>query len=373
MAKIAYLINADWYFKLHWIARAKKLQSEGHHITVITPFTDPNIKVYLQSLGFDCVDVPLNRKSLSLLTEWRSLLAMRQALKGLDPDFIHCITIKPNLYGGLLNLFLKKKILFSITGLGVIFSDPNRRWHRRIVLSLYRLIGRQAHSHFLFENHDDFALFQQEKVLREEQGLVINGAGVDTQVYSVTPMPKTKSVLFAARLLRDKGLPLLIEAFRVLHQQGRMDIRLSVAGIVDHGAHNAIALSDVETWHELGLCDWLGERADMPTLIGQHDLVCLPTQYGEGVPRILIEAAACGRGIVASNVTGCRDIVDDGVNGVLLSLLIPELLAKTIRDLVDDPDRLQAFGQAGRDKVEAQFSDDIVLEKYQRLVHRILS
>lgn len=362
--KLVYIINVDWYFNLHWLDRAEYFKSLGYSINIISNFEDKKIKKMLINKGYLCHHFSMKRKGLNFFTELASVNELKNILNNIEPDLIHCITVKPNIYTGLLNKFLlKKPIIYSITGLGAVFSSSKLKFFilKRFITVLYKLISIRQ-SHFVFENSEDYALFEKIGVLKNSNGTVIKGAGIDLNRFKPTVPPLNYSVLFAARLLEDKGLRCLVEAKRFLKQQG-FNFTLNVAGIIDNDVSSAIPLSQIEAWANNSDINWLGNVKDMPSLISQNDVVCLPTTYGEGVPRILIEAASCQRAIVTTDVAGCREIVSHNYNGFLVSPNDPRSLAEHLQTLIVDKDKLVKFGKNGRKKVEQEFSQEMVFEK----------
>ena len=371
--KIVFVINVDWYFNLHWLDRANYFRSLGYTIHVVSNFTDKEIKNSLSNRGYICHNFTFKRKSLNPLKEIFSLIYLRELISSINPDLIHCITVKPNIYLGLLNkLFFGKPIVFSITGLGIIFSSKKKKFLflKKIITFLYRQVSSKC-SHFIFENGEDLDLFQNLGVLQYQNGSLIKGAGIDMDLFVPSSPPLTGSILFAARLLEDKGLACLIEANHILNKDGYNFI-LNVAGIIDDDVSSAIPLSQIEAWEKKGDINWLGNVKDMPKLIAQNDVICLPTTYGEGVPRILIEAASCQRAIVASDVVGCREIVLHNYNGYLVTPNNAVSLANYLRLLLVDSDKLETFGINGRRKVQNEFSQEEVFKKtlavYQNLL-----
>lgn len=364
MKKILFVINVDWYFRLHWLERAEFFKNKGFDVTVVTNFTDVNIQNELIEKGFECFDVSLERNGLNIFKEIKTVFRLFWLMCKIKPSITHCITIKPNIYVGLLNAFLfKKPIIYSVTGLGAVFSSKEYKFIllRRFVVCLYRFISSHK-SRFVFENNDDYILFHEENILRFKNGIVIKGAGIDLDIFHKSTPESTKTVLFAARLLKDKGLNVLVSAKKLLEIKG-LDFKLKVAGIIDLDVSSAIPLTEINAWHKNGDIEWLGNVKDMPALIKSCDIVCLPTTYGEGVPRILIEAASCQRAIIATNVSGCREIVVNGVNGLLAEPGSIESLSECLEVLLLNESQTLAFGIAGRLIVEAEFSQNMVFEK----------
>lgn len=371
--KILYIINVDWYFRLHWLERAEYFKKLGNEVHIITCFTDDRIKVELQELGFFCHSIPLKRKSTALSSELFTLCSLYRLIKTIKPDLMHCITVKPNIYVGLLNrIFFKKPIMFGVTGLGVIFSSNEVYFRiiRLLSILLYRCVSSR-NSRFIFENCEDLELFEGAGIVKNRNGLVIKGAGINLDYFLASPPTFNNEILFAARLLEDKGLRCLLDARELLLERG-CNVRINVAGIVDNDVSSAIPISQIELWHRKGIINWLGNVENMPSIIAKNDIVCLPTTYGEGVPRILIEAASCGRAIVTTDVPGCREIVSDGFNGYLAKPRDAVSLANCLESLLCSPDKLLEFGVNGREKVENEFSQEMVFEKTHEVYTELL-
>ncbi|MDE1330737.1 glycosyltransferase family 4 protein [Vibrio aestuarianus] len=364
MARIVYLINVDWYFRLHWLDRAEYFQSLGYDIHIVSCFTNDEIRSELVSKGFYCHQLFVKRKSVNFFREVVSVYKLKRILDAINPDLIHCVTIKPNVYAGFLNrLFFNKPIIYSVTGLGAVFSSNSIKFNllRHIITTLYKFIS-SSKARFIFENSEDHKLFDELGVLKYENGRVIKGAGIDLTRFSPSLPPLNKNILFGARLLKEKGLECLVEAKQGLERQG-VNFTLNVAGIIDNDVSSAIPLSQVEAWASSGDINWLGNVQEMPKLIKENDIVCLPTTYGEGVPRILIEAASCQRAIITTDVVGCREIVSHNVNGLLAKPGDIISLANCLRALLESDEKILEFGIKGRKKVEEEFSQEMVFEK----------
>ena len=361
---LVFVINVDWYFRLHWIDRAVYFKKQGYLVHIVTNFTDNSLKEELSSLGFICHHLPLQRKKINLFSEIQTIYYLKSILGQINPSLIHCVTIKANIYSGLINRYvLKRPIVYGVTGLGAVFSSRLLKFIllKKIVVSLYKRISGTK-SKFIFENSEDLLLFEKAGVLKNNNGVVIKGAGIDLQRFLPSMPPCNRAVLFAARLLKDKGLHILIEAKDRLEKQGCYFV-VNVAGIMDTDVSSAIPIGQIEKWAENGDINWLGNVKDMPSLIANNDIVCLPTTYGEGVPRILIEAASCQRAIVTTDVAGCREIVSHGFNGLLAIPNDSESLAECLKVLLENKDMLIQYGSNGRKKVEQEFSQEMVFKE----------
>lgn len=373
--KLAYVVNVDWYFKLHWVERAEYFLNKGFSIYIIGEFTDDINRKFLESKGFNCVQCSLERKSLNLINEIRTIYTFWRILKEISPDLIHTITVKPNLYVGLINSFIvKRPIVYAITGLGATFTSRLFKFKiiRKFVTFIYKIISN-SRSRFIFENGEDLQKFHELGILNYN-GVLVRGAGIDLKKFSPRKDNDIKSkttVLFAARLLKDKGLEYLIEAKEILAKEGIL-FDLNVAGIIDTDVSDAISVNDILLLEREGKIIWHGNVKNMPSLLNNNDIVCLPTIYGEGVPRILIEAAACAKAIVTTDVPGCRELIRNEINGLLSIPGSSSSLAQCLRVLIQDKSLALAYGVEARRVVEKEFSDEIVFKKTEDVYKTLL-
>ena len=365
--RLLYVINVDWYFCLHWLARARAAQKAGYEVHVATRITDSQYHLVMNAQGFHVHPIHLGRKSINPYQELRSKREISTLIKAVSPALVHAITVKPNIYAGAACRKLKIPCVMTVAGLGSVFSS--RGWKKelakRVITRGYRRVLRNNHqATLIFENQDDAEFFITQRLATAAQINVIPGAGVDTKQFAYQPPREVQlpyRVLFAARLLWDKGLAELIEAVDIMRGKGLV-VELLVAGIVDHDNSNAIPLRQVEQWHAEQKINWLGQIKAMAKLIASADVVALPTTYGEGVPRILIEAAAIGRPIVATDVTGCRDIVKNGGNGILVPPWDVNELSIALEKILNSAELREKLSVAGRKLVEMSFCQEKVID-----------
>lgn len=363
---LCYFINVDWYFSMHWLERARHCAQAGYEVHLVCRFTDEKIRLRLEDEGIICHNIHLERRSLNPISLIRSYFEAKKALRHIHPDILHCITVKANIVGGLIARWEPLRTVFSVTGMGIAFSNSSLKagFAKYVTISLYKLALYGKHFKVLFENQSDCQRFIALGLGDESTNQVIAGAGVDGSAFFYqSPIDNDPvRLLFAARMLWDKGLEDAIVASEILKQQGYR-VQLDVAGLIDDDTHTAIPEKTLLCWHREGRINWLGAVRDMPRQIHNSAIVLLPTCYGEGIPRVLIEAAACGRPSVATDVPGCRDIVVDGETGFLVQVHSPQQLAEKIEVLLRDQPLRLSMGKKARFLVESTFEQHIVISQ----------
>lgn len=320
----------------------------------------------IEAAGFRWFPLPMDRRSLNIFSELRLLLKIHQIYKAEKPDVVHNFTIKCVVYGSLAaQLAGIKERINAVTGLGHVFiSDTVKaRLLRPLVKSLLRLALRGSQSRLILQNPDDVALFTRLGLIEGGRIHLIKSSGVDTDRF--TPIARERGqrfrVLLASRLLWEKGIQEYVGAARALRVRAE-ELEFLLAGSSDPGNPSAVPEEDIAQWSKEGLLKVLGYVEDMDALMRTADLVVLPS-YREGVPRGLIEAAAMGLPIVTTDAPGCREIVDNGVNGFLVPVKDEQTLAGKIEYLLDNPEVCLHFGAAGRQKVLEEFDEEIVFQK----------
>ena len=354
MAKILLFANTDWYLYNFRLPLTQELRDQGHEIVLLSPPGDFHER--LQECGFQWLPFPFSRQGINPFTELITLWRLIHIYREVRPDIVHHFTIKPVIYGSIAAYILKiPGIINSITGLGHLFIDPGfiTQILRGLAKWLYRSSLRDTL--VIFENPDDRTTFIQNKFLAEEQSYLVMGTGVDINKFH--PTPKNNDipvVLFSSRLLVTKGLIEYINAISILKQKG-LKARFAIAGIPDPGNPASIPQGQLDSWKQNGFAEWWGWQDDMPTTLSKADIFCLPS-YREGIPSALLEACACGLPIVTTDVPGCRDVVTDGMNGLLVPVRDSQALADALERLLNDPAMRSKMGQIGRQIAFDQFS-----------------
>ncbi len=361
MTKLILSANTDWYLYNYRLSLAQAILDQGYELLLLAPAGPYGEK--LRALGFQWETIHLRRHGLNPFVDFLTFLQILRIYRREQPDLVHHFTIKPMVYGSLAARAAGiPSVVNSVTGLGRLFVNPSRRVviFRLLTLPLLRLALNRRHGLTIFQNERDASVFRHWKLTEPGRYLVIPSSGVDVDRFSPSPEPKGDPVvLLAARMLWDKGVGELVEAARLLHQRG-IPGRVVLAGDVDYGNPASIGQSQLLRWQDEGVVEWRGHLDHMPDILAKSHIVVLPTTYGEGVSRTLIEAAAAGRPIVASDVPGCREVVHDGRNGFLVPPKDPKALADAIERLLLDPNLRARMGQAGREIALDRFSDKLI-------------
>lgn len=355
--RLLFVVNNPAFFMSHRVPVALAAQRAGYDVHVAT--MDGPAVADIEALGMTHHAIPMTRSGKHPLQELGTLLALLRLFRHVRPQVVHLVTIKPVLYGGIAaRLARVPGMVAAISGLGFVFlsNSLKMRLVRAVVARLYRLALGHRNSRVIFQNGADRDLLKSLGAVRDEQVLLIRGAGVDLDLCRALPEPPAPPVVvtMVARLLRDKGVQEFVQAARLLRERG-VPVTMRLVGGVDAGNPASATPAEVEAWQREGSVQALGERADVPQLYADSHIAVLPS-YREGLPKSLIEAAACGRAVVTTDVPGCRDAIDPGKTGLLVPVRDPQALADAIARLAGDATQRQAMGAAGRALAEREFN-----------------
>ncbi len=372
--RLLFVVNVDWFFLSHRLPIARRAIAEGYEVHLATTFTGREEE--LRQHGLTLHPLSLERRGAGLLNALRVMWELWRVYRAVDADVVHLVTIKPVLLGGVVaRLARVRNVVVAVSGLGHVFiaSGVFAAIRRAFVKTAYWRICEPDNVKVIFQNTDDFRETGLAARLRPEQAVMIRGSGVDLSQYRATPMPSGPVVVtLASRLLAEKGVREFAEAARLLRQAG-VDARFCLVGQTDPGNPASLDESTVKAWVSEGVVEWWGHRADMPAVLAASHVVVLPS-YREGFPRVLIEAAACARPVVTTDVSGCRDAIEPDVSGLLVPPRDAAELANTMRSLISNSGRREAMGRAGRERAERLFDVDAVvrshLDIYQELIER---
>jgi glycosyltransferase involved in cell wall biosynthesis len=372
--KLLFVDNDLGTFLWHRLALARTAQAIGFAVHVAAP-DGPNAGVVAKH-GFTFHPIPLTRRGVNPFREVQTILALNRLYRRIKPELIHHLRLKPVLYGTLAaRLAGRPAVANSLTGLGYVFSAAGRNASvlRRITEIAMRVALRHRNATLLFENPDDQKVFINSRLVDEKRTALVAGSGVDIDFFRAgAPGSGKPLIILASRMLWDKGVGEFVAAARRLLAQG-IQARFALVGDTDPGNPNTVPLDQLQSWRDEGAIEWWGWRPDIQAVIAESHVVCLPSFYGEGIPRILIEAASCGRPLIATDAPGCREIVQDGVNGFLVAARDPQSLADAMRKLLLDADLRARMGASGRELVLSRFSLEDVLDSNIEMYRELLS
>ncbi|MGD1839570.1 MAG: glycosyltransferase family 4 protein [Thermonemataceae bacterium] len=367
--RIAITINTSWNIYNFRKGLIQFLIKNGHKVYTIAPRDEYSQE--LIDLGCDYIPIALENKGTNPVKDTGYLLALYKIYKQVRPDVVLHYTIKPNIYGTLAARLLSIPVINNVSGLGTTFIRKNIT--ARIARSLYRVAFRYPQKVF-FQNRQDRDLFLQKHLINEEITDLLPGSGICLNTFSFKPIIQSKrfTFLLIARLIYDKGILEYIKAIRLLRAEG-IQAQFQLIGQIDSIAKKGvnITIEQVKAWQQEGLIQYLGTTKQIQPFIEAADCVVLPS-YREGTPRSLLEAASIGRPLVATNVAGCIEVVEDGVNGLLCEAKDAGDLASKMKAiyLMSTEGRL-AMGKRGRKKMEAHFDEKIVINAYAEAIYQI--
>ncbi len=366
--RLLFVVNNPAFFMSHRAPVALAARRAGYEVHVAT--MDGPAVAEIEALGMTHHVIPMTRSGKHPLQELATLAALLRLFRRLRPRVVHLVTIKPVLYGGIAaRLARVHGMVAAISGLGFVFLSRSfkMRMVRAVVARLYRIALGHPNSRVIFQNASDRDLLKSLGAVRDEQVVMIRGAGVDLRACRALPEPPEPPVVatMVARLLRDKGVREFVEAARLLRERGA-PVTMQLVGGVDAGNPASATPEEVARWQQAGYVRALGERSDVADLYAASHIAVLPS-YREGLPKSLIEAAACGRAVVTTDVPGCRDAIEPGKTGVLVPVRDAQALAEAIARLASDPAGRQAMGAAGRALAEREFDIEKVARTHVAL------
>jgi glycosyltransferase involved in cell wall biosynthesis len=368
--KIMLSSNTAWSIYNFRAGLIRSLISDGYQVATIAP--DDAYSPLLKKLGCQFVGLPMDAHGKHLGHDLSLLLRYLSVLRAQRPSIYLGYTIKPNVYGSLAARMLDIPVINNIAGLGTAFIEGNVL--TRIVKRLYKFALSHS-SRIFFQNAEDQELFIKAGLVRPEVTDRVPGSGIDLGRYMPRPLPTLSGrpfrFLLVARMLKFKGVGEFVEATKIVRHRFP-DTEFQLLGFVDSSNSNAFPLDTIRRWEFEGRVTYLGQADDVRPYFANADCVVLPS-YREGVPRSLLEAAAMARPIIASDTAGCRDVVDDGFNGLLCQIRNAADLAEKMTRMIEfSPQHRLEMGQAGRWKVESEFDERIVIRKYLDMIASIL-
>lgn len=370
---ILFLVTEDWYFCSHRLPIARAARDAGLEVVVATRVTRHG--PCIEREGFRLIPLTISRRSQNPLRELATFFEILRMYRRVRPDLVHHVAMKPVLYGSFAARVARVPVVINaIAGMGFVFSSD--RWQARFLrpgISIaFRWLLNHGQGRTILQNPDDQRLLTGAGLVLPERTVLIRGSGVDISRFCPSPPPDDGPVVVTliSRMLRDKGIAEFVEAARLLKRRG-VSVKAVVVGTPDPENPASILESQLLDWQAEGVIEWWGARDDIPGILAKSHIAVLPS-YREGLPKTLLEAAACGRPIIATDVPGCREIVQHEENGLLIPVKDPAALAAAITHLAGDRDLRDRMGNAGRRLVESEFAESIVANETLELYRALL-
>ncbi len=351
-----FVVTDDWYLWSHRIGLTTAARDAGYEVTVVTSVREYGERI--RGLGLGLVHVDFARGRLSPGANAGTVRALSDIYRRRRPDLVHHVAIKPIVLGSLAAARAGvPAVVNALAGLGTALTSHHlkARLARPVLRPALAWAMRRPRSHTIVQNPEN-GKFVESLGVRPERISLVRGAGVDVRTFRPRPEPGGPvRVTMVSRLLRDKGVREFVEAAALVRAR-RGDIVFTLVGAPDEGNPTFVPLADLRSWAGEGVIEWWGHRDDVARVLARSHVAVLPTYYGEGIPMTLLEAAACGRPIIATDVPGCREVVRHGKNGLLVPARDPRALADAIAGLAHDPARRAEMGAEGRRRAETEFA-----------------
>jgi glycosyltransferase involved in cell wall biosynthesis len=363
--KLLFLVAEDWYFCSHRLPLALAAREAGYEVIVVTR-VNQHAEV-IRAAGLALIPLKrMRRAGVRPLQELTSIGELWGIYRRERPDLVHHVGLKPVVYGSLVALIVGVRgVVNALAGLGFVFSSGRllARLLRPVIKFVFSCLLNRKNARVIVQNERDRDVLTNQVGINSSNVCLIRGAGVDLRLYGAQP-PSVQPplIVLIARMLWDKGVGDFVEAANRIYDAGVL-ARFALIGIPDPENPTSVPESQLRAWHDGGKVEWWGYRSDIPEVLNMASIACLPTFYGEGVPKALIEAMASSRAIVTTDIPGCRELAAGGRSGILVPPRDVPALSAALESLILDPDRCRQMGTAGRLMVEQCLSIQQVLKE----------
>jgi glycosyltransferase involved in cell wall biosynthesis len=371
--KLLFFVFPIKFFLSHRLPIAIKAKEEGFDVHLISTSGDGEDVLLKHGINFH--EINITRSKANPFQEFKIINQVYKIYKKIQPDIVHHITIKPVLYGTLAaRLAGVKAVVNAFSGLGYVFTAKGLKAFimRSIIKLAYRIILKHKNLTSIVQNHDDMNYLQSKSIINEKQTVLIKGSGVDLKNFKFTEEPvDVPVVILPARLLKDKGVVEFVDAAKILHKEN-VKVRMVLVGDIDLGNPSSVTNEELLEWSGQNIIEHWGFSSDMAKTIEKSNIVCLPS-YREGLPKSLIEATACARAIITTDVPGCREMIDPkNVNGLIIPPRDSNALATAIEELINHPEKRHQMASNGREMAEREFSINQVVDKTIEIYAKLL-
>jgi len=371
--KLFFIVSEDKSFWSHRLSLALSAIDAGYDVTLVSNFNKLESKI--KNRGVNVININFVRSSKHPFTDLKNIFKLIFILRKEKPDIIHNVALKTILIASIAGLFSKKMVIINaFTGLGYVFSSDqlHAKLIRFFIKPIFKLLFRRSNYWTIFQNPDDMNLFERLGLINLNQSTLIRGSGVETNKFIQSDdLNKIPVVMLASRMLWDKGVGEFVEVAKRAYKN-KINAEFMLVGGIDNDNPMSIPLSTLKQWVSNGDVQWGGHSDNMPDMLASASIVCLPS-YREGLPKVLLEAAAIGRPLIASDGPGCREIVRDKYNGLLVKMRDADSLYEAVLMLVNNRKMRETMGRNSRTLVETELSTTIIntqtIELYRRVVN----
>ena len=371
--KLFFIVSEDKSFWSHRLSLALSAIDAGYDVTLVSNFNKLESKI--KNRGVNVININFVRSSKHPFTDLKNIFKLIFILRKEKPDIIHNVALKTILIASIAGLFSKKMVIINaFTGLGYVFSSDqlHAKLIRFFIKPIFKLLFRRSNYWTIFQNPDDMNLFERLGIINQNRSTLIRGSGVETDKFIQSDdLNKIPVVMLASRMLWDKGVGEFVEVAKRAYKN-KINAEFMLVGGIDNDNPMSIPLSTLKQWVSNGDVQWEGHSDNMPDMLASASIVCLPS-YREGLPKVLLEAAAIGRPLIASDGPGCREIVRDKYNGLLVKMRDADSLYEAVLMLVNNRKMRETMGRNSRTLVETELSTTIIntqtIELYRRVVN----
>lgn len=372
-SKILFVVNVDWFFISHRLIIAEEAVKSGFEVIIAAEDTGRSQEI--KDMGMHFVKLSISRSGSNPFTELKTFINLFYIYKNIKPDIVHHITIKPVIYGSIVAKMLKiKGVVNAISGLGYNFTNGRQSIIQKAILYTMKIGFNRKNLIVIFQNQDDQdELIELGIITSSNVNVRIKGSGVDLKKYYESPFPDFNriKILLPSRMLWDKGVKELREASYILNEKYSNKVQFILAGQTDEGNKAGVDNSYLKDWDDGNYVNWIGYQKNMFEVYQNSHVVVLPS-YREGMPKSLLEACAVGRAIVTTDAIGCKETVDEGINGFIVPVASSTHLANALEELINNHDLIKQMGHNSRSKAEKEFDVKNVVEKHMEIYNTLL-
>ncbi len=371
--KILFVTNVDWFFISHRLVIAEEAKKKGFEVIVAAEDTGRSQEI--RDKGIIFVNLSFSRSGTNPINEFRTLLKFFNIYNDIKPDIVHHITLKPVIYGTIIAKLLKiKGVVNAISGLGYNFTKGRESLVQKTMLFIMSLGFNRKNLVVIFQNENDQDELISQGIIKSSNVIVrIKGSGVDLEKYHESNFPSFSriKILLSSRMLWDKGIQELRESSNILKEKYSNKVEFILAGLADEENKAGVTAAYLEDWDDGNYVRWIGYQKNMFDVYKNSHIVVLPS-YREGMPKALLEACAVGRAIITTNAIGCRETVDEGINGFKVPVASSIDLANALEELINNHDLIKQMGHNSRLKAEKEFDIKNVVQKHIEIYNSLL-